>query len=467
MKKNNDYLIISIESRKGGVGKTSVAMNLARLLLTTNKFEVIFLDLDMSGTEASKFVPSLQKQNVWKDRIHIVKKPIEDNKSPGLNIVEIFENFMTGEEIPSVNWSLKHDSNRKNELVLQSGRINIFSSFIKRTNQYFNEPGHFYGPAALFDEIHSAWFISMIKDLLKKCSKTQPSGKRLVVIIDNAPGYSGLEPAIEDWLTDLGPEHSKFLFVCSIDTQDLFACFNSLKEIEHIYLTKWEASRKFLSMAIDKTEGTIEDTHKNFFNRLAETYTNCQGEQSESPKCIDCGFCYYRSLSTDIGEKFKKSPQFTLAIIMNKVPENVYKEKYKIKIGDLLAEMKITVDENLTLDKLEEYYQNNEIQFPEIVQVLIFLQANQIPFKTEWSLQYCIDRLFHEEKILPTTTGKELKKIKLIINNLQQNRLPNVPPFSISEKVVIESKINLIEKFCSVETHMNGSSHPKHENCVK
>jgi len=91
MKINNEFIVISVESRKGGVGKTSVAMNLARLLADNEKYEIIFLDFDMSGTEASKFVPVLEKQNVWKDRIHVVKKPKLQQKPLELNIVDLFE----------------------------------------------------------------------------------------------------------------------------------------------------------------------------------------------------------------------------------------------------------------------------------------------------------------------------------------------------------------------------------------
>jgi len=448
MKNNNEYIAISIESRKGGVGKTTVAMNLARLFLVHEKYEVIFLDLDMSGTEASKFVPSLQKQKIWTDRIHIIKKPNMEDNHPELNIVELFESYMMGEEIPNIVWESNQDRNGTHEFVLSSGKINLFSSFIKRKNQYSNESGHIYGPAVLFDEIHSFWFIAMIKDLVNKCSQTLSPEKKLVVIIDNAPGYSGLEPVIEDWLTDLGPLRSKFLFICSVDTQDILACFKSLSEIEHIYNTKWDASRKFLSMAIDKQIDSIEDIHKIFFNRLAETYSNCNGIPANSPQCIDCGLCFYRSRITEAGELFKNTPPLSLAIIVNKVPESIYQEHYKLKIGDLLNGLGIPVNDSLTLDNLESFHLQKEgVKLPEIIQVLSFLKSNQIPFKSELSLQFCIDRLSQDGEFLSEFSIDMRDKIKTIIKRLHKKTLPQLSLFGDPLSSCIESRINLIDSF--------------------
>jgi hypothetical protein len=43
-----DVLLVSVESRKGGVGKTTAALNLARLLLEKRKRAVLFLDIDIT-----------------------------------------------------------------------------------------------------------------------------------------------------------------------------------------------------------------------------------------------------------------------------------------------------------------------------------------------------------------------------------------------------------------------------------
>ena len=57
-----DYLFISVESRKGGVGKTTAALNLARLLLKKQR-AVLLSDADITGTDAVECLVS----PFWKD----------------------------------------------------------------------------------------------------------------------------------------------------------------------------------------------------------------------------------------------------------------------------------------------------------------------------------------------------------------------------------------------------------------
>lgn len=71
--KKNDtrFKIISVESRKGGVGKTTAALNLADLLLEKG-FRVLLLDLDITGTSISGSF----KNSYWEEKIN----PIKDHK---------------------------------------------------------------------------------------------------------------------------------------------------------------------------------------------------------------------------------------------------------------------------------------------------------------------------------------------------------------------------------------------------
>ena len=54
---DSEYYVFSIEYRKGGVGKTTAALNLAKVLLDW-KFEVLFLDVDITGTNVSDALDS-------------------------------------------------------------------------------------------------------------------------------------------------------------------------------------------------------------------------------------------------------------------------------------------------------------------------------------------------------------------------------------------------------------------------
>ncbi len=60
-------LIVSVESRKGGVGKTTAALCLARLLLKKG-YAVLVLDLDVTGTNAS----DIAKSPFWKNYLNII-----------------------------------------------------------------------------------------------------------------------------------------------------------------------------------------------------------------------------------------------------------------------------------------------------------------------------------------------------------------------------------------------------------
>lgn len=54
-----NYKLISVESRKGGVGKTTAALNLGYLL--KEKYHVLLLDIDITGTS----IKAVQKSRFW------------------------------------------------------------------------------------------------------------------------------------------------------------------------------------------------------------------------------------------------------------------------------------------------------------------------------------------------------------------------------------------------------------------
>ena len=68
-----NYKIISVESRKGGVGKTTAALNLATVLLENN-YAVLFLDVDITGTS----IMGAFKSSYWKDKVNPIKENEKD-----------------------------------------------------------------------------------------------------------------------------------------------------------------------------------------------------------------------------------------------------------------------------------------------------------------------------------------------------------------------------------------------------
>lgn len=88
---NNDYYAISVESRKGGVGKTTAALNLAKLFIDRG-FPVLFLDADITGTNIGNAINS----PFWKEVTNVIQ---EENANA--NLLEWFDRkFMCGKHIP-------------------------------------------------------------------------------------------------------------------------------------------------------------------------------------------------------------------------------------------------------------------------------------------------------------------------------------------------------------------------------
>lgn len=188
---------ISVESRKGGVGKTTVSLSLAQSLLNKG-FQVLLLDLDVSGTKLSdSFIREHESY------LHSVAF-----QGKALNIVDLYKNvFLKGENIPSYE---KFDINAK--------KCNYISSDI-----YCGVDGDkpIEDPRVFLDTLHSFWMKKLVlnlansfDDFVRKC------GGQGVIIIDNGPGFSSLETMLHEMLTTIGADNAKFLLVSSVDDQD-------------------------------------------------------------------------------------------------------------------------------------------------------------------------------------------------------------------------------------------------------
>ena len=105
---DKDYVVISVQSQKGGVGKTTVALNLARMLQKSNKYEVLLIDLDVAGTNAHEAI----KSKLWKEIAFPVefRSPINIDGKNSIrkltNIVEMFDYYMAGEGVPRPFWKI-------------------------------------------------------------------------------------------------------------------------------------------------------------------------------------------------------------------------------------------------------------------------------------------------------------------------------------------------------------------------
>lgn len=305
-----NYKIISVESRKGGVGKTTAALNISNLLVEKG-YKVLLLDVDITGTS----IEGSYNSSFWMGRINPVKQNGKE-----INLLEIFHNnFLKGEGIPifSLNnediiynergFKQAHDFVENKNFIISENKINIFNSEIYNNN----DSSLICDPRILFDELHSFWLIEMIELLCNSFADCINDVEKTVIVLDNSPGYVGLGKAIHDWLTDIGPEYGKFLTISSLDVQDLNSCLSAIQAIENIVNQKLEGAKYYNQL---KNNADISNDHltkesKKFFLNLA-TNKNTNGRYS-----------YYKT-----GEAHKKELYTYQSLIINKAPLEIKSE---------------------------------------------------------------------------------------------------------------------------------------------
>lgn len=192
----NNIFFVSVESRKGGVGKTTVSLALAQSLLSKG-YIVLLLDLDLAGTKLSDSF--IKEHDSYLHSVEYCGKQ--------LNLVDVYKNvFLSGGVIPAIE-----------KLNIDENKCNYISSDLYCRS----EDTPIEDPRVMLDPLHSYWMRKMLTKLSESFSdfvKTK-RGKG-VIILDNGPGYSSLETTIHEMFTTIGPERAKFLLVSSVDDQD-------------------------------------------------------------------------------------------------------------------------------------------------------------------------------------------------------------------------------------------------------
>lgn len=341
-------LIVSVESRKGGVGKTTAALCLGRTLRAQG-YSVLVLDLDITGTNAADIAES----PFWEGYLHVVhEKPANCSaSSPFLtpvNLLSLFQHcFMTGMEVPQ----FYVNSGSAGKLTIDLERVNILGSQIYRMGEpHAGTQGSqssgstcIAKPGVLFDDLHSLWLLDFIKqivaDFCRIARSTTLGHEKVAVVLDNSPGYVGIAPVIHDWLTDLGPIIGKFLTVTSLDTQDLSACKMAVNLLHDLYRTKWQVSRLFLAAGTDGGELSMAKEQESFFMRLA-TSTSV-ADDVDSLDFFKCNYAVTANGNENVGEAFLDLPSKYIGVLVNRVPSAV-------KTGHLVCDLPDSVDEWLS-----------------------------------------------------------------------------------------------------------------------
>ena len=219
----SNYKLISVESRKGGVGKTTAALNVGYLL--KDKCHVLLLDIDITGTSIS----AIRESRFWVTDTKLLEK---NNKS--INLLQFFtKNYLKGDDL--FDFSLNHEQ----EMVqVYADTINVIASEL-----YGEDTNLLYDPSILLESLHVYWLTKLIKGICEKFENCFDDGKQCVVILDNSPGFVGIGKAVHDIMTDLGPERAKFLTVSSLDIQDLESSLKSVYALHQEYVDKLNGSR--------------------------------------------------------------------------------------------------------------------------------------------------------------------------------------------------------------------------------
>jgi hypothetical protein len=218
-----DYYLISVESRKGGVGKTTAALNLGYLL--KERMHVLLLDLDITGTS----INAIRDSRFWKDDTILLSL----NEKP-INLLKYFsDSYLKGKDMFEFS---RTDEDQK--VCVQENVINVFASEL-----YGDDARELYNPSLLLDTLHVFWLTKMIGIICERFSTCFKDGRRCAIILDNSPGYVGIGKAVHDLMTDMGPERAKVLTVSSLDIQDFQSSLKSVYSLHEEYLDKLNGSR--------------------------------------------------------------------------------------------------------------------------------------------------------------------------------------------------------------------------------
>ena len=250
MAKQDNYIIVSVESRKGGVGKTTVVLNLAKLL--RERYHVLVLDVDVTGTS----INAIEGISVWRKSVRLLK----DKKRESINLLQFFkEQYLLGRY--SMNFSEDGDAD---SIKIYPDFVNVIGSEL-----YAADGTLLYDPSIIFDEIHDYWLLDMIRGISHSFSEAFTDGKKSVIILDNSPGYVGLGKSIHDLLTDMGPQRGKFLSVSSLDIQDIDSCLKAVKNIETLVQGKEKGATLFHEENPDLAQLKAGCIEQEIFDRLA------------------------------------------------------------------------------------------------------------------------------------------------------------------------------------------------------
>lgn len=284
------YRIYSIESRKGGVGKTTVALNLACILV--KKGPVLLLDCDITG---SSIVDPAKNSSFWNEETNVLTYVDKDGKTEDLNLIRFFfERYIKGE-------GNARDIVKQEKLM--TGKVNVIGSFL-----YGTPHDAAVNVGWLMDELHSYWMVELIQQIVKEFEGLYPD-KTVHIIVDNSPGYTSFNQSLHDYMYEEGPIVSKFLLVSTLDSQDLQANMEAAAEISKSINNRTKAAT-YYKLKENDAKGEVKDAD-------VETLIETDG--------VIKGFFFNLIEDKEQLELYSKNynSEDYLALVLNKIPQSL------------------------------------------------------------------------------------------------------------------------------------------------
>lgn len=300
--------IYSIESRKGGVGKTTIALNLATVLSEKNSL-VLILDFDFLGTSMAE---AIEESQYWKKQEILVakRKGGEDNKDYNVNLIDLLKSLTEGSFGSFLTVPISN-SNKGNILA-------IGSKFPTKDNNDIH---------IIIDELHIYGYINLLEKLTQKLVTLNPNYQNYSIIIDHSPGDSCLHNAFNEWIIkNCSVDRAKFIFVSSFDPQDFHACVESAFKIKS-FVDKIDLYRSIEPIHV---KSIPQEDHCIFYDILDERIT--------------------------LPQKTTNHAQAYISLLLNKVPEVVFNDELRL-------DFKMDDEKNKLFNEIAQYADNR--QYPQ------------------------------------------------------------------------------------------------------
>lgn len=298
------FKIYSIESRKGGVGKTTVALNLASILV--KRGPVLLLDCDITGTSIANPV---KNSSFWREETNVLAFSVENGGTKDINLLEYF-----------LKQYIKGNGNAREILKperLKASKVNIIGSFMYGTPIEAAQNSSW-----LMDELHSYWMVEFIQQIVKEFDGLY-ADKNVHVIIDNSPGYTCFNQSLHDYMFDIGPVDAKFVLVSTLDIQDLQANMEVVAEIHNSI-----SNRTNVVDFYKKKETDQEDD-------ASDAETKALIEDDDNIKAFFFDLIEIERLREVYSKNYKTEDY--LALVLNKVPQSIYDNDTEIAYDEIVG----------------------------------------------------------------------------------------------------------------------------------